>query len=61
MREWAELHERAPSSYDWSRPHARRCGAQATRGLERGDWPAPATVNTVYCSWGAARLDAFPE
>ena len=61
MRQWARLYGRAPSSYDWSRTHARRRGAQAMGRLERGDWPAPATVNTVYCSWGAARLDAFPE
>src|SRR3954468_15903747 len=29
MRAWAELYRRAPSSYDWSRTHARRRGAQA--------------------------------
>src|SRR6478609_1314732 len=36
MRRWAELYARAPSSYDWSRIHARRGEQQAVRRLERG-------------------------
>ena len=50
---WAELYGRAPSSYDWSRTHARRRGAQALRRLERGEWPAPATVSGLYGTWAA--------
>src|SRR3954464_7171976 len=61
MRAWAELYGRAPSSYDWSRTHARRRGAQAMRRLERGEWPSPATVSALYPTWGAARLDAFDD
>src|SRR4051812_33387412 len=40
MRAWAELYARAPSSYDWSRTHARRRGAQALRRLDQGESPA---------------------
>ena len=59
MRRWAELYGRAPSSYDWSRTHARRRGAQAMRRLERGDWPSAATVSGLYGTWAAAVADAF--
>jgi hypothetical protein len=61
MRQWAELYGRAPSSYDWSRTHARRGGAQALRRLERGDWPAAATVNTLYRTWVNAVAAAFAD
>jgi hypothetical protein len=59
MRRWAELYGSPPSSYDWSRTHAARRGAQALRRLAHGDWPAPATVSARYGTWAAARLDAF--
>src|SRR4051812_7897857 len=58
MRRSAELYGAAPSSYDWSRRHARRRGAQAMRRLERGEWPAPATVRGLYGTSAAALLDA---
>jgi hypothetical protein len=61
MRRWAELYGAPPSSYDWSRTHARRRGAQALRRLERGDWPAPATVSGLYGTWAAAVTDAFSD
>jgi hypothetical protein len=61
MLRWAELYGRAPSSYDWSRTHAHRRGAQAMRRLERRDWPAPATVSGLYTTWAAAVLDAFSD
>jgi hypothetical protein len=61
IRRWAELYGRAPSSYDWSRTHARRRGDEALRRLERGDWPAPATVTERYGRWAAALLDAFTD
>ena len=60
MHRWAELYGRAPSSYDWSRTHARRRGAQAMRRLERGEWPSSATVSALYGTWTAALTDAFP-
>ena len=61
MRRWAELYGSAPSSYDWSRTHGRRRGAQALRRLERGEWPSPATVSNLYGTWAAALLDAFAD
>ena len=35
MRAWRELHGRLPSSYDWSRTHARRRGGEALERLAR--------------------------
>ena len=61
MRRWAERYARAPSSYDWSRTHARRHGDQALRRLESGDWPAPATVTKLYGTWARAAADAFAD
>src|SRR4051794_15878973 len=61
MRAWAELYGRAPSSYDWSRTHARRRGALAMQPLERGDWPSPATVSGLFRTWAAALFDAFGD
>jgi AraC-like DNA-binding protein len=61
MRLWAERYGRAPSSYDWSRTHARRRGEQALRRLESDDWPAPATVNKLYRTWASAVVDAFAD
>ena len=54
MQRWGELYGRAPSSYDWSRTHARTRGAQALRRLERGEWPSAATVSGLYGTWAAA-------
>src|SRR3954452_25412919 len=59
MRRWAELYGRAPSSYDWSRTHARRRGDQALRRLERGEWPSGATASALYGEWATVRTDAF--
>jgi hypothetical protein len=53
MRAWAQLYGRPPSSYDWSRTHASRCGAQPQRRLEQGEWPAPPTVSGIYRTWEA--------
>jgi hypothetical protein len=50
MRRWRKLYGAPPSSYDWSRTHARRRGAQALRRLERDAWPSPATVSKLYGS-----------
>ncbi|HEY3945582.1 MAG TPA: hypothetical protein VGL78_10175 [Solirubrobacteraceae bacterium] len=56
MREWRE---RLPSSYDWSRTHARRRGGEALRRLGEGRWPAPSVVTWLFGSWVAARAAAF--
>jgi len=62
MRAWRARYGAAPSSYDWSRIHARRCGGEALIGLKRlqaGEWPAPSSVIDLYGSWAAALADAF--
>ena len=59
MRRWRALYGPAPSSYDWSRTHARERGGQALARLRGGTWPAPATVIDLYGTWAAARADAL--
>jgi AraC-like DNA-binding protein len=55
MLEWRKRHGRLPSSYDWSRTHARRRGGQALERVTRGEWPSASVVNKVCGSWAAAR------
>jgi hypothetical protein len=59
MRGWRARYGTAPSSYDWSRTHARRRGGEALKRLQAGEWPAPSTVIDLYGSWAAALADAF--
>ena len=59
MRAWQARYGAAPTSYDWSRTHARRRGGEALTRLQAGEWPAPSTVTDLYGSWAAARADAF--
>ena len=59
MRAWRALYGAAPSSYDWSRTHARRRGGEAVKRLQTGEWPAPSTVIDLYGSWAAGVADAF--
>jgi hypothetical protein len=59
MRDWRARYGAAPSSYDWSRTHARRRGGEALKRLQAGEWPAPSTVIDLYGSWAAALADAF--
>ena len=54
MRRWRDLYGRLPSSYDWSRTHARRRGEEAIDCLAAGDWPAPSVITDVFGSWAAA-------
>ena len=61
MWRWRALYGAAPSSYDWSRTHARRRGGDALARVNEGDWPPPATVVDLYGTWAAALADAFPE
>ena len=51
MRAWRELHGRLPSSYDWSRTHARRRGGEALERLANHEWPSAAVVTDVFGSW----------
>jgi AcrR family transcriptional regulator len=55
MRSWRALYGQLPSSYDWSRTHARRRNAQALERLRQGDWPSATVVSKLYGSWAAAR------
>ncbi|MGZ4285660.1 MAG: hypothetical protein ACXVHB_15800 [Solirubrobacteraceae bacterium] len=61
MLEWRERYGRWPSSYDWSRTHARRRGEPALRRLAGGHWPAASVVSVVFGSWGVARQAATEE
>ncbi len=55
MLEWCERFGRMPSSYDWSRTHARRRGKDAARRLAAGHWPSASVVTAVFGSWALAR------
>jgi hypothetical protein len=59
MRAWRARYGTTPSSYDWSRTHARRRGGEALKRLQTGEWPAPSTVIDLYGSWAAAVADAL--
>ena len=59
MRAWRARYGAAPSSYNWSRTHARRRGGEALKRLQAGEWPARSTVIDLYGSWAAALADAF--
>jgi AraC-like DNA-binding protein len=61
MAEWRSRYGRLPSSYDWSRAHARRRGGEALGRLARGDWPAASVVSRLFGTWAAARAAALPE
>ena len=58
MREWRARYGRLPSSYDWSRTHARRRGADALARLAEGQWPAASVVTGLFETWAAARTAA---
>jgi AcrR family transcriptional regulator len=58
MRAWRELHGRLPTSYDWSRTHARRRGGDTLERLADHEWPSAAVVTDVFGGWPAARAAA---
>jgi AraC-like DNA-binding protein len=55
MLEWRARYGHLPSSYDWSRTHARRRGGEAQVRMADGDWPSASVVTTLFGSWNAAR------
>jgi AraC-like DNA-binding protein len=59
MHEWHARYGRLPSSYDWSRTHARRRGGEALERLTAGDWPAASVVTDLFGTWAAARIAAW--
>ena len=58
MGDWRDRFGWLPSSYDWSRTHARRRGGEALRRLNHGRWPSASVVTAVWGSWSAARAAA---
>jgi AcrR family transcriptional regulator len=61
MLRWSTRYGRLPSSYDWSRTHARRRGGEPLERLSAGDWPSAGVVTAVYGSWKAAQAAAAKE
>jgi Helix-turn-helix domain len=61
MLQWRERYGRMPSSYDWSRTHARRRVRAALARLARGEWPAASVVSGLFGTWAAARTAASGE
>jgi AcrR family transcriptional regulator len=55
MGEWLDRYGRLPSSYDWSRTHARRRGGKSLERIAEGAWPAASVVSRLFGSWDAAR------
>jgi hypothetical protein len=55
---WRARYEKFPSSYDWSRAHARRRGGAALERLREGEWPAASVVSDLFGTWAAARAAA---
>jgi AraC-like DNA-binding protein len=58
MGDWRSGFGRLPSSYDWSRTHARRRRGEAIERLARGEWPAASVVSRLFGTWEAARAAA---
>jgi hypothetical protein len=61
MDEWRDRYGLLPSSYDWSRTHARRRAGEALERLDHGQWPAPSVVTGLFGTWAAARVAASRE
>jgi len=60
MLDWSARYARLPTSYDWSRTHARRRGGEAVERLRSGDWPAASVVTRLFGTWAAVRAAAEP-
>ncbi len=61
MREWRSRYGRLPTSYDWSRAHARRRGGEGLERLARGEWPTASVVSSLFGTWATARAAASGE
>jgi hypothetical protein len=61
MNEWRSRYRRLPSSYDWSRTHARRRGGASLERLVDGEWPAASVVTRLFGTWAAARAVASQQ
>ena len=49
IRAWRDRYGRLPTSYDWSRTHARRRGGQALERLDDCDWRQARSRRTTAC------------
>jgi hypothetical protein len=58
MLDWRRRYGRLPSSYDWSRTHARRRGGEARERVSQGEWPPASIVTDLFGTWAAARVAA---
>ena len=58
MHDWRDRYGRLPSSYDWSRTHARRRGGQALERLGQRGWPPASVVTALFGGWPLARKAA---
>jgi hypothetical protein len=58
MLDWRRRYGRLPSSYDWSRTHARRRGGEALERLAEGEWPAASVVSRLFATWAVAGAEA---
>jgi len=58
MLQWHERYGWLPSSYDWSRTHARRRGGDALRRLTEGQCPPASVVGALFGTWASARTAA---
>jgi hypothetical protein len=61
MLKWRRRYGRLPTSYDWSRTHARRRGGEAPERLARGEWPAASVISNLFGTWAAARVAVSGE
>jgi AraC-like DNA-binding protein len=61
VSEWRSRYGRLPSSYDWSRAHARGRGGEARVRLAAGEWPSASVVTSVFGSWKAGRAAAAKQ
>jgi hypothetical protein len=58
MLDWRRRYGRLPSSYDWSRTHARRRGGEALERFAEGERPAASIVTRLFGTWVTARAVA---
>jgi hypothetical protein len=58
MLDWRRHYGWLPTSYVWSRTHARRRGGEALERLASGEWPAASVVGRLFGTWAAARVAA---
>jgi AraC-like DNA-binding protein len=55
MLDWRSRYGKLPSSYDWSRTHARGRGGEALERLASREWPAASIVSRLFGTWADAR------